>query len=1256
MNRIFRTVWNRALRQIVVASELCRSRGEAGRSVDARSANTSGTARMLRLTAGVLLSLAGLTAAQAHTITIGYANSGNNALTFWYGTYHNTAFTEGSLHLVGPGIDVTNPFVNYTQTRPSGLIDGDTNFWSDGTSLVGYATYSGPVLTWQGMEFTGLIPGTYTFTYVPIAVPTQDWQPINNVILTSSVTVITADLNVSAPRIGPNVVVDENWVRESLNPGDPLIFTGGTLQPTATTTLDQVVSVAKDGGTIDTGLGKDLTLTGDMDGRGLLTKTGDGTLFIEGNNASVGGLAINGGVVSVNSDSALGDPSAQLSLDGGTLNTTGDINNSRDITLNADGGTFDTDAGTTLTNNGTISGAGSLTKDGSGTLVLTGTNTYDGGTTVNAGTLQSDTESLRGDITNNATVDFSQPNDGTYAGEMSGTGNLVKEGSGTLVLTGTNTYTGDTTITNGATLTLAGDGSIADSRNVRTEGTLDVSGHNGDVEVTSLSGSGTVNLGSNGLNLTDAAGTFAGSIGGAGGVTVTGGTEVLTGSNTYSGGTALNGGSLHVASDANLGDASGNLMFNGGDLTVTQSLSTNRDMQISSGNASITTLGGVTLTADGDLSGTGGLAKHGSGTLVVRGSNSYSGGTLVDGGSIVIDSGSSLGTGGLRLDGGNLHSVASLDYAQTVVVSGASSVTVDAGTTTLFSGQILGSGASGCFIKNGAGVLSMTGLARLDSGTCVQEGTLRANGNLISQVWVDAPGTLRGIGNIQGDIDVKGALAAGNSPGTLTVNGSVTMHADSTFEVDIDGHGTGTGAGNYSRLLVLGANHTFSASGTLLPVLRGISGDASNTFVPVIGDRFMIVDAEGGVIGRFDSLTQPTAGLSGSERFLAFYTADGHGIELRVTPTSYQSVVTAAGGNANTQSAGMAVDTMLSASDAGVASTEQQTLLQRMAALSSEQIASVAHALSGEIHAREAAAARDRFLTLAGEVGDHLAADGVAGENGRHDNLLWANLGRDGSRFSSDSHADGFKTSENRTTLGLDAYRGGAALLGLGITHVQTQLLDNGGAGDIRGEAMFVYGQAQAGGVLLDGVASRSNDRWTTKRADAFATDSELAARADGHTTMASFTTSLPMTAAQVSITPFARAAWQRVERDGFSENGDPAERLILDHYEATGTRLLAGLNVGSKTIAPLNAPVTYRVSAAVGHDFGGLTNSSVDAQLDGVGLRVQAPQSGRSFVQLDLNGTLRLSKTAYVYGGVTSETGKGHSSYAATTGIRLAL
>ncbi|ESZ41369.1 autotransporter [Mesorhizobium sp. L2C066B000] len=90
-----------------------------------------------------------------------------------------------------------------------------------------------------------------------------------------------------------------------------------------------------------------------------------------------------------------------------------------------------------LTLSGAISGAGSLVKAGAGTLTLTGSNSYGGNTLVSAGTLVGNAASIRGDIGNSGTVVFDQAAEASFAGDISGTGAMVKDGAGSLTISGT---------------------------------------------------------------------------------------------------------------------------------------------------------------------------------------------------------------------------------------------------------------------------------------------------------------------------------------------------------------------------------------------------------------------------------------------------------------------------------------------------------------------------------------------------------------------------------------------------------------------------------------------------------------------------------------------------------------------------------------------------------------------------------------------------------------------------------------------------
>jgi Autotransporter beta-domain len=176
------------------------------------------------LLAAVLLLSSAVTVAHAHTVSIGYEALGGGVFDIWYGTYHSPSeatYTEGSLQFVGPSVSTTVAFTMLVTTKPGGLVDGVNNFYSNatGTALTGTPVpLSGPannggtfnglassVVVWQGVQFTGITrPGTYTFTYIPIANPTEVWDPINNAILTGTFTISAKTLGTTYTGLLPS--------------------------------------------------------------------------------------------------------------------------------------------------------------------------------------------------------------------------------------------------------------------------------------------------------------------------------------------------------------------------------------------------------------------------------------------------------------------------------------------------------------------------------------------------------------------------------------------------------------------------------------------------------------------------------------------------------------------------------------------------------------------------------------------------------------------------------------------------------------------------------------------------------------------------------------------------------------------------------------------------------------------------------------------------------------------------------------------
>ena len=1057
-----------------------------------------------------------------------------------------------------------------------------------------------------------------------------------------------------------------------------------------------------------------------------------GTQVLSGNNTYAGGTSVsNNAVLQVSSDENLGDAAGKLTLDGGTLHTTGDVNSDRDVVL-AGNGTFDTDTNTTLTNSGDVSGTGGLIKNGEGALDLTGTvshsggttvndgeltlsgqNTYTGGTTLNGGVLNVSSDGNLGDaaggvtfnggtlhttgdvvsdrdvvLAGNGTFDTDANTTLTNSGDVSGTGGLIKSGEGGLDLTGTvshsggttvnegeltlsgqNTYTGGTTL-NGGVLNVSSDGNLGDAAGGLTfnGGTLHTTGDvNSDRDVV-LEGDGTFTTDTNTTltNSGDVSGTgglikngeggldLTGTVSHSGGTTVNEGELTLSGQNTYTGGTTLNGGVLNVSSDGNLGDATGGLTFNGGTLQASSSMTTGRSMVLDSVGA-LRSGEGSTLTVNGPISGGGTLVADGQGTLVLGAANTHAGGTLISGGTVVLAHAGGLGSGAVAINDATLRTTVDTQVTQPLLVMGEATLDVASGTTTQLTGMLDGSRSTGCFIKSGAGRLNMAGTAVLANGTCVNEGTLSANGVLMSNVQVERDGTVRGTGNIAGNMRVDGTLAPGNSPGTLAVTGTVTLTDDATLQIDIDGYGTGAGAGNYSRLLVSGAAGRFVANGTLQPLLRGISGNAGNTFTPKVGDMFRIVSGEGGVTGTFDRILQPTEGLAASTRFQVYYTT-GFDIDLYVTPTAYSAdLVGKVNGNGLATAA--ALDALVEASDAGTTTAEQTDLLRAVWQQDAVALPVLVTALTGESHAKLAALAQSNATALADDVTGRLG-QGVLldASSTRIDQLLWANIGYGDLSVDADASADRFDARQRRATAGIDVYRSSNVAWGAGLGRTTSELerspLDN----TLDSNAFFAYGAARAGAVVLHGMLSYSADRWESQRPDALGADGPLSGKASGTTRMASAGVSLPFTAAGLSWQPSLRGNWQKVERNAYREGGDSLAALDVARLQAEGSRATLGLSVGSLQNDPLAARGTWQFGLQAGINHGQARQATVTTALAGERVDLSAAEAGKAFGRAQLQGTVRLGASTYLYGGVSTEQGSGVENNSVNAGIRIAL
>ncbi|PZR46874.1 beta strand repeat-containing protein, partial [Paraburkholderia fungorum] len=394
--------------------------------------------------------------------------------------------------------------------------------------------------------------------------------------------------------------------------GGTTINAGGTLQIGNGGTTGSVSGNIVDNGALIFNRADAVNIGTVISGSGAVAQAGSGTLTLTSANSYTGGTYFNAGTTKVTSDANLGGVSGALVFNGGALQAAASLASARAVTLNSVG-SIDTQA-YTVTLSGPIGGAGALIKQGLGTLLLTGQNSFTGTTTVAAGTLQigdgGTSGTLTGDVVNDGALVFNRADTLGYSGAISGSGSLLQAGAGTLVLTGDVAHTGGTTI-DGGTLQIGNGGTRGSlAGNVVNDGTL--------VFDRSVSGSGAVAQSGTGTLILNSVQTYTGN------TNVTAGALVI-GDASHSDAQLAGAGAISVAEGAALG---GYGKVNGSVLNMGM---------IGVGNTLPALAGGpdATFTIAGDLD------NHGTLTLAngVTGDRLVVGGTYTsNGGKLLLDS------------------------------------------------------------------------------------------------------------------------------------------------------------------------------------------------------------------------------------------------------------------------------------------------------------------------------------------------------------------------------------------------------------------------------------------------------------------------------------------------------------------------------------------------------------------------------------------------------------------------------------------
>ena len=616
-----------------------------------------------------------------------------------------------------------------------------------------------------------------------------------------------------------------------------------TVSGTVTLTGDADISAAS---------GSTLTVSGLMSGAFALNKTDAGTLILanSGNEASLtAGTTISAGVLSIADDNYLS--SGTLTLNGGTLNITGVTTVDNAIAL-ASASTIANSVNATLS--GVLSGSGTLTKSGASTLTLSGSNTHSGAVSLTAGgltlsggsaignnsavtqsasttlTLSSD-ETIgslagTGSVVLNAGLTTGSDNTSTtYAGAISGLFGLTKAGSGTLTLTGNNTYTGATTVSAGG-LTLNRVGGALDGNTsvaVASGATLTLTA---DETIDALSGAGTVALGTSALTIgiNGTSSTFSGAITGSGTLTLDGGgTFTLSGTNSGQGWgmQVLSGGTVSIAGDANLG--SGTVQLNDGTLSVTSAGTIDNAITLGASAGSISVGSGLAVSLSSAIGGTGALTKTGSGALILSGSNNYAGTTTVSAGTLSVN--------------GSTTSATTVASGATLAGSG-----ILGGNVTVQSGGTLSPG-------NSAGTLTVNGNLQMNAGSTL---AVEINGTTAGTQYDQVV--------VNGTVNVSGVTLSathGYTPGLgdvyTIISNNLADAVTGTFSGLAEG-GALTAGGNSIQLTANyaagdGNDFTLTAPTNSTPVVTGLDGDSTpytpgTTVVLDAGSNAVVSDVE----------------------------------------------------------------------------------------------------------------------------------------------------------------------------------------------------------------------------------------------------------------------------------------------------------------------------------------------------------------------------------------------------------------------------
>ncbi|WP_415840540.1 beta strand repeat-containing protein, partial [Roseateles saccharophilus] len=591
-----------------------------------------------------------------------------------------------------------------------------------------------------------------------------------------------------------------------------------------------------------------LTVNNNISGSGTLEQAGSGTATLGGTNSYGGGTTLAAGTLALGSAAALGS-AGSIAFNGGTLqfsagNTTdysARFSNAASQAYNLDTNGQAVTLASALTSSG-----GSLTKSGAGTLTLTGANSYGGSTSIasggsldvgNGGT----TGSLgSGAVNNNGTLILDRSDASAVANNIGGSGNLVKQSAGTLTLSGSNSFSGGTSI-NAGQLTLGANGALGSGALAVNGGILDIATFTN--TVSSLTVQSAIVNGTTGVLTAPIQALNNGAIVNASlgtGTLSSTGTVALNGASAATG-VAVAGGTLTLGSAERLANTAAVTIANGATLKLNgndtvSSLTTAGTLDKTGATDTLTALtGNYTLNTGAIINanlGTGTLTSQGnatllglssatavkvdSGTLSLGAADRFANApaiTVAGGATLKLNGGENIATGGLSLSGTlDVTTPGDTLVANTYTLHDSAVVNANLGIGTVNSdGATVTVNAPMAALSVNAlsGRLSLVGMNLLASGA-----TVNVSGGASLRLGGDA--TISQL-NLSGQLNLPAQLEAA-SPSTLTATAGYALNYATTLAgANLGGQSALTAAGSSTINGSLGApTLTVASHGTLV--------------------------------------------------------------------------------------------------------------------------------------------------------------------------------------------------------------------------------------------------------------------------------------------------------------------------------------------------------------------------------------------------------------------------------------------------------